>query len=285
MILGFAIFVSAVWFLHVGRFAGVEVEYLVAVLALLAVHIGLYDHDRPLMLYVWLLTNLVLLFIPGFVWFVLLSIVWQAPQLIRQWQDMTQSWKRLTWVALAMLGLTWPLLSIVRHPRDWTLWLGLPSHLISWQTYAHSLGNTFLAISYHGPHNPELWLGHLPLLDVFISAMLIAGIAFYARHWRAARTRLLLCYIALGMALISLGGAVRLSAIVPVLYIVAIGGIAYLLHFWMKVFPRNPLARYAGISLVAAVIGLSCFYNAWQYFVAWPHNTETMQVYQRPSPH
>jgi hypothetical protein len=159
----------------------------------------------------------------------------------------------------------------------------MPDHFAPWQSTLKQFEDTVQAFVYHGPHNPQLWLGRLPLLDAFLGFMLIAGILFYARHWRATRTRLLLGYFVLGVLLVSLSGAVRLSAIVPIVYLVAIGGVAYVLHFWLNVFPRNPLARGTGIAIVAAIIIFSCLYNVRQYFIAWPHNPEVVTIYQQPS--
>lgn len=284
MLFGFIIFATSTWFLHVGRFTGVEIEYLLGILTLLVVHIGLYDHELPLMIWIWALANLTLLFIPGMIWFVLLSLIWQAPQLSTLWQHyFTDVRQRACLIILSLAALAIPVVNIFRHPHEWVLWLGLPATLSSWPTYTHNLTNTVLAIFYRAPHNPELWLAQLPILDVFMSIMLLGGIAFYIRHWRATRTRLLFSYALLGIVLVSLGGEVRLSVIVPILYIVAVGGIAYLLYFWMQVFPRNPLARGLGIALVSSTIALSCFYNTWQYFVAWPHNPDTAQIYHHTS--
>lgn len=280
-LLGFCIFVCSAWFLHIGRFAGPDAEYLLAVVSILAVHVGLYDHDdRPLMLYGWVLVNLLLLFIPGFVWFVLLGIWWQRAALMRAWSKLATHWNQVGVAAVAVAGLGAIAYCIVRTPNLWRRWAGLPAHLAPWQALAKNLAGTLTSFVYHGPHNPELWLGRLSLFDAFLSVMLLAGILFYAHHWRSARTRLLLSYLLLGAVLVALGGAVRLSVIVPIGYLVAIAGIAYVLHAWLHTFPRNPLARAAGISLVAVVIVLSCFYNLRQYFVAWPHNPDVAAIYQ-----
>ena len=284
-VFGFVMLATSAWFLHVGRFAGTDVEYLTGILALLAIHIGLYDHDdHPLMLYVWLLTNLALLFIPGFVWFVLLSLVWQRAELLTAWQKLGPLRNRIIWTVAAVVGLVATTYSITRNIQLLKVWLGAPEVFASWQSILRQLVNTLETVVYQGPHNPEIWLGRLPLLDTFSGIMLIAGIAFYIRHWRASRTRLLLSYLVLGIVLASLGGAVRFSVIVPIIYLVAIGGVAYILHFWLSTFPRNPLARATGIGIVVTIIALSCFYNLEQYFVAWPHNEEVVKIYQHPSP-
>ena len=281
MLFGMALFVTSAWFLHVGRFAGLDILYLAGPLALLAMHIALADHDdSTLFAYGWLLVNIVLLFTPGLIWFVLLSAFWQWRTLARVWRGIEPLWQRLSLGALLLAGLTLPAYDIIRTPRLSLTWLGLgalsdgptPGTLLS------QAGRTAGTIMYQGPYRPELWLGRLPILDLFVFAMFLAGVFFYARHWRASRTWLLASYLVLGIILASLN-PIAMSVFVPVLYIVAVGGIAYVLHFWLKVFPRNPLARWFGIGLVTLVVALSCTYNLVQYFVAWPHNPEVHVIY------
>jgi hypothetical protein len=284
-IFGFSLLVASAWFLHIGRFAGTDIEYLAGVLSLLAVHIGLNDQEnRRSISYIWLVTNLVLLFIPGFVWFVILNALWQRTELVILWQSLKPVWNRICWLFLAVIGLAALIISFIRTPHLILTWMGAPTHFASWQLLLKQLANTVLAFVYRGPHNPQLWLGRLPLLDAFLSIMLAAGIVFYIQHWQAERTRILFSYLLLGIILISLGGDVRLSVIVPIIYLVIVAGIAYVLRFWLSVFPSNPVARRAGISIVAFVVALSCFYNLQQYFIAWPHNPETVHVYRHVSP-
>ncbi|MGH7142400.1 MAG: hypothetical protein ACREF5_02960 [Candidatus Saccharimonadales bacterium] len=281
-IFGFSILLASAWFLHISRFAGTDIEYFAAILTVLAVYIGLYDHDRPYMVYCWLIVNLILLFIPGFVWFVLLSSIWHRDKFKNSWHMLKSVWQRTAWVALGVVGLAALGFELIRSPRLFLPWLGLPSHFASPVMLLRQLADTFSAFVYHGPFDPQLWLGRLPLLDAFLSLMLVIGLIFYAQHWKATRTRLLLSYILLGIVLVSLGGPVRLSVIVPIIFIVIVAGIAYILHFWLSVYPNNSLARTVGITVVSVAIGLSCFYNLQQYFVAWPHNPETVKVYRQP---
>jgi NADH:ubiquinone oxidoreductase subunit 6 (subunit J) len=171
----------------------------------------------------------------------------------------------------------------VRHPSAIMTWLALPEHLSSWRDPLHSLVAVLQAFTYQGPHVPELWLGNLALIDWFVLAMFVAGIVFYARHWKASRTHLLASFFATSIVVCALLGPVSYGLVLVIIYLVAIAGIAYVLQFWLKVFPRNPLARSFGVAVVSCAIGLSCLYGLTQYFVAWPHNPDTQSLYYQQS--
>lgn len=282
MLFGFFIFLCSAWCLHVGRFAGVDIEYMLGILALLTIHVGLTDlEDNVWMFFGWLAVNVILLFTPGMVWFVLLGAALQPRVLFAAWKNAAAIWQRALWLFIALLGIAVPAYAIARnHALLWS-WLGLPSHLPVWRNLPAQFGHTFEALVYHAPNNPELWLGNLPLLDIFLFAMFLAGIVFYAKHWQAARTRLLAGFFLLAVVLISINLHLSFSLLIPVVYVVVVAGIAYVLHFWLKVFPRNPVARVFGIVLVSAVLVTSGTYSLWQYFVAWPHNPDTHSVYSR----
>ena len=277
---GFLIFISSPWILHVTRFAGADITYVFAMTALLAAHSYLHDHQESLMAwFVWLMVVAYVCFIPGLLWFAVLAAIWQ-------WRTIGSAWSELSiWLKLLSLAIPLGVLGILAQAfaEDRSLittWIGLPA-VPSPSLLAHlprQLLGTLSFIAWRGHEAPELWLGDLPLLNAFLLAGLAAGLFFYARHWQAARAQMLASYVILGVLLISLG-VVSIGLIVPILYVIATAGIAYILHLWLQVFPRNPLARGFGIALIALLVGISCYYSLLQYFVAWPHNPDTKRVY------
>jgi hypothetical protein len=136
---------------------------------------------------------------------------------------------------------------------------------------------------YKGPTTATVWLPRLPILDFFSLIMMVLGALFYAKHIRAPRTRMLLILFILGAALFALGGPVTISILVPLMYLLVTAGFGYLLHEWLLVFPRNPLARSLGFSLLGIAVSLSCIYNLRAYFVAWPHNSATEAAFHKTS--
>ncbi|HET7060504.1 MAG TPA: hypothetical protein VFH99_04335 [Candidatus Saccharimonadales bacterium] len=274
------LFATSAWVLHVSRLASFDVLYLWTLPALLLM--GALLQRRPNRYYAVygnvLLWGL-LLYIPGLVWLVAVSIYFQRKTIVKGWRYFSRWWQRCLYL---LAGIIWlPLLvNNLRHTGALRLWLGLPSHLAGPLTLLKHFIGVFVHLFIRGPQYPQLWLGRAPILDIFTLAMCLIGLYFYVQHRRASRSRLLASLFLVGAVLIALGGPVSLSLLVPLLYIVAATGITYLLQQWLQVFPANPLARSLGLGLVAVAVVLACTYNLRAYFIAWPHNTVTKTVFR-----
>ncbi len=273
------LFACSAWTLHVSRLASFDVLYLWAIPTLWLSQLLLHKYGRnPLVWYGSLIVWGLLLYIPGLIWLLLLSWWLQRRAILQSWRHF-KSWRQralsgfivLSWLPLLVVDLT--------RPGQLLTWLGWPEHIAT----GTMLAKQFLAVPVHlfarGPQYPELWLGKAPLFDIFTLVVCALGIYFYIRHWRAARTRLLAGLFLIGVLLVGLGGLVSLSLLVPLLYLAAATGLAYLSREWLRVFPHNPLARGLGISLIVLAVGLSCLYNLRAYFVAWPHTAVTRSTF------
>lgn len=274
------LFATSAWVLHASRLASFDVLYLWATPTLLLVHSLLHKYGkRSAVWYGSLLIWGLMLYIPGLIWLLVAEAYLQKGVLLDSWRHFGRWWQRLLYL---LAGLAWlPLLIIgLRRPGNLMAWLGLPAHLAG---PAHLL-KQFVAVPVHlfirGPQYPDIWLARTPVLDVFTLVACVIGIYFYATHLQAARSRLLGLFTLAGLLLVGLGGPVGLSLLVPLLYVWAAAGIAYLTREWLRVFPNNPLARSLGLGLIALVVSLSCVYNLRAYFVAWPHNQTTRVTFQ-----
>ncbi|MDB5164735.1 MAG: hypothetical protein JWL89_361 [Candidatus Saccharibacteria bacterium] len=275
------LFATSAWTLHSSRLASFDVLYLWALPTLLLAHLTMQRRSQSAyVFYGSMLLWGVCLYIPGLVWFVLLSMYLQRKAIATGWKHLEAAWQKALYVLAGLIWLPVLLHDLVKHSADLRLWLGLPDHFAAPLT----LLKHFVAVPVHlfvrGPQYPENWLGRAPILDIFSLMICALGIYFYLRHWRASRSRLLGGYFILGFILVGIGGAVSLSLLVPLLYLVAATGIAYLLHDWLQTFPLNPIARGLGVGLVAAAVVLSCNYNLRAYFVAWPHNETTQATFR-----
>lgn len=283
---GFLLFATSAWVLHVGRLATADVLLLWGLVALLCSHILLsHNPNKRGVVWLWLAVQVTLLYIPGLAWLVLLNLIMQR-------SDIASALTRVKWQGKVILTLSTIILLV---PLAFGLvtgsiteiglgMLGLPQDLPSLTTLWHNLVRSVLFIGIRGSAPNDLWLNHLPLLDAFLLTALLAGILFYAQHVRASRSKLLATFFIVGLVLSAINGARMLSLIVPLLYLVAAAGIAYILHLWLSVFPRNPVARGTGIGLIALAVMVSGIYGLRQYFIAWPHHTPTHAAFQKVPP-
>ena len=278
-ILTTVLFATSAWVLHVSRLASYDVLYLMLIPALLLSIAAMQRHStKTVVFYGALLIWGSLLYIPGAIWLIVLTIYWERKAVKLGWQHFKSLKQRFLYV---LAGLIWLPLLIIELSKVGALklWLGLPANFDRPLNILKKLWEVIFNIVIHGPDNASVWLPNAPIFDILTLVMIGLGIYFYAKHWRVGRARILLSFFIVGAILISLAGPVSLSLIVPLMYICVATGIAYLIHEWLQVFPINPFARTLGISLVVLAISLSCVYNLRSYFVAWPHNTITQSTF------
>jgi hypothetical protein len=278
-VLSLALFAAAAWTLHVSRLASDDVLYFWAFPTLICSHFLLRRYSGHW--YVWYGNIMVwgmLLYVPGLVWFVLFDVAIQAKVLAAGWKQNGAWWQRVLTVLFAAAWLPLLIDGLVRN-GDIRLWLGVPSHFAAPAALLKQFAGIPVHLFLRGPEDPELWLGRMPVLSIFVLALCVLGLYFYVTHWRAARSQYLGGLALLGFILVGLGGPVVFSLLVPLLYVVAATGLAYLLRDWLKTFPNNPVARSLGIGLIVSAVVLSCLYSYRAYFVAWPHADATRQVF------
>ena len=163
-------------------------------------------------------------------------------------------------LAYVFSALIWmPLIGsyLFKSPKNVLNWLGLPQQFASPIHIVKEFGAVFYHIFIRGPLLPNLWLGRLPILDIFGVITALTGIYFYAIHIKATRTHLLFVSFLIGAILIALGGSVPLSIVIPIIYIFIAAGLAYLLTQWLSVFPKNPIARSVGYILISLAVAMS----------------------------
>lgn len=277
------LFATSTWFLLSAR-GGTPDVLLFGLLILMALALWLQRSRHRRVLYVVMALACVIgLYVPGIIWFLLISAFWQR-KLIRATLKRVPLWTQLTAVVLVLLLLA-PLIWGVSH--DWRLALnvfGLPSHRPSFQGSLRRLVDVPLNVFVRGPYHPGFWVGRTPLIDVFGTVLFIFGVYAYWQHRRLARVASLLSIFVITAVLIALGGPVSLSLLLPFVYLIIGTGLAFLLGEWLSVFPLNPLARGAGVVIVVVAVMLSATYQLDRYFVAWPKLPATKQAFQVPPP-
>lgn len=277
------LFVTSSWFLRTARLGTPDV-LLFGLLMLTALGLWLQrTHHHRFVLFLTATCAALSLYIPGLIWFVAYAAFWQRHIL------MDRIKRTPTWLAAAaIIGAL-----VVFFPLAWGInqhwqlvWavLGLPSRVPPVVSTLKHLADVPLNVFARGSFLPGLWVGRSPVLDVFGSALFIFGVYAYWQHRRLARFASLLGIFIVTTILVALGGPVTLSLLLPFVYLVIATGMAFLLGEWLSVFPRNPLARGLGLSIVIIAVLLSCSYQLNRYFVAWPKEPQTKVVFSLQPP-
>lgn len=276
------LFATSGWLLHIGRLGNSDVLWLLIPLILILLSSWLTRTERSgtAIIVVGVLLGL-MLFVPAAVWFVIAFVLLMSKDILRHFRN-ADAWQGATALGLVVLFALVMAYSLFRSPDLIRPWIGLPQVLPSYMSmlkvWASSL---FVYPFFRGPFTPEIWLAHTPILDAFTTTMFLLGAYFYATHFKNVRTRILVVLALIGSVLTALNGPAGMSFIVPLAYLIAATGITYLLHQWLTVFPRNPVARYAGIALVTLAIATAASYHVIAYYVAWQHNPDAVATFQR----
>ena len=272
------LFATSAFTLHVSRLASNDVMYFAALPMLFSGYLALrkYPASKLALLYnviIWVS----LLYTPGMIWFVLISLYYQKDVLKRAFKTLSLAWKTfyglLTILALGLLKF------LANSTDSMMTYIGLPATYGAPLEMLKDLAAVPMHLFVRGPKYPDLWLQRAPILDIFSLSMCILGIYFYLTHRSASRAKALLLYGLIGTVLIALGGPVSIALLVPLLYLFIATGITYMRQQWLHVFPTNPIARTFGTSLIIAAVVLSCVYNLRSYFIAWPHNEATHSAF------
>lgn len=275
---GLLMLVVSPWFLHIARLAASNILYPLSLLALLVYTTEAQQpHRRWFFLTGPLLISLSL-YIPGMIWLVALCTLWYREDFAAMWESASRS-LRIQWLLIWPLVLSLLSYSLWKSPKLILDWAGLPHGLPQPISVLRHFGAVWSHIFVRGPQDPTMGLGYLPLLNVFATVMFIAGACFYIIHWRANRSRFLLCLALVSATLMALDGPVPVSILLPLVFALVAGGLGFLMHEWFKTFPRNPLARTLGYILIVTVLSFSTIYNLRQYFVAWPLAGATKAIF------
>ena len=281
-ILSTLLFATSAWTLHVSRLSTPDVLQFM-LLGLLATGLWMLHTKRQgAVLLFGGLVSVLCLYVPGLVWFVIASIIWQRQRIVRLMREV--SWQKLDAVILILLVGVAPLAyGLVIHPELITAWLGLPAQFPSPDQYLINVAGVPFHLLIQGPKNPIIWLGNAPVLDIFAGILALLGAYNFYLQRRLDRSRMFLAILLLGTVLIGFNGPVNLTLLLPFIYLLVASGITLLLQQWFTVFPRNPLAKWIAVSMLTMVVSLTVFYQLSSYFIAWPQAPATRQHFTHSS--
>lgn len=279
-IFGTLLLITAPWFLHVGRLATNSIMYPLVVTIVLVLAAGWHRRQRPRkLLYLSALLAALTLYVPGALWLLLALVITERRNIRASLKRNRLDTVLSTVIAIALiLPLLHGLLFGNTAWQQMLGWYGMPSGVVE---YLKQFVMVWAHIFAGGYHQPVYNLAPLAAVNILMALSFVVGMYLYGQHAAASRSRLLLVLWLLGTALIALPGPINASLLLPIVLVLATGGIGYLLHLWLRVFPRNPLARTFGITLMAIVVVFAVAYNIREYYIAWPHNHATRQAFSR----
>ncbi len=283
-VFGTALFATSSWFLHSARFANPEASYLLLPLLIAGmVYIQAKARKHTVLLLVTIL-GILTVYIPGLIWFLVPAIIIQRKTILKSLK-LQPLWFKIAIGVTALIFLA-PLLVMLIKPygslADNVLAiLGLPQHFPAPLQIAKNIGHLVGNIFVYNVQGPLYVAGRLPLLEASTAALTVMGMYRFIVHFRLARTKLIAIVGIIGAVLIALGGPVSLVLLLPFVYLLAVEGIKWLLELWLEVFPRNPVARSFGVSLVVLVVLATSFYHLNRYYLAWGQSTETRAVFNK----
>jgi len=265
------------WFLPTAR-SGTPLILTFGLFALIACGVWLRATASGIAVLLGLVIAALLVYVPGMIWLIGLGIVWQ-------WHTLDRAFKKnlvaVTLAGFLFVALIAPLVwSVIHTPALIKPLLNLPDQ--GWPvplTVLHNLIDVPINVFIHGKPDAPTPIGQLPVLDVFGTIMFFLGGYVYLRHLGLHRSRLLLAIFIGSGAVVSLGGSMGLSLLVPFLYLIIAVGVGYMLDQWFTKFPRNPIAQAIGMGVMSAVVLLTVSYHLRLYFVAWPQNAATQSAF------
>ncbi|HSX44691.1 MAG TPA: hypothetical protein VLF39_01070 [Candidatus Saccharimonadales bacterium] len=270
--LGTLLFVSSSWLLRTGRYGTTDIlQSLVIVPILISVWL-MRTRRRFLVLILFSICAALMLYIPGLIWLLILALALRASTIILEVKKLPK-WLIATCGLIFTVFLIPLIYGIVREPSIILAVFGLPNHF-SILTFVNNFWHVPITIFIRSDLAAHLSIPHLPLLDIFSTAMAVLGIYACVNNLSLDRNRLVICALIIGWVLASLDGPVGLALILPIIYLTITAGLAFMLDDWFRVFPRNPLAGNIGATLMTVAVLLTVFYQVNNYFIAWP-NTHT----------
>lgn len=274
------------YFLHASRSVSALTLQMFVSLGLIALWTATHKNTSPRLRWLWAVAVPLILYVPGAVWLVLAALIAGRARL-------SNAWSRQNLVHKALLGLTSLALlaPLGYYLASQTIQTGSGSALESWAgvpqhgglTALTDFGKAFVLAPVH-----LFWSGDtggiaaLPALGIAMTILALLGLSTMLKRRHDSRWGFTLISLAAAWLAVGLGG-MSLNVLIPILYLLAAVGLAYLLSEWYKVFPRNPIARGVGFLLVAAVVALSCLYNLRVYFVVGTHNKATVNMFICPT--
>lgn len=282
VIMTIAMLMSSSWLVFSARLAGPHAVYLILPLVVASLmHLVDNKHKSQFNFLIIAVLAVLCLYIPGTVWLVVPTLYILRNQLIKAFSNQKLLLKvaSITVVIAGTFPLFLCLLSGSSLFSNITQIAGLPQHASMPLTYLVNMTDLIgrLFVYSHSLHQ-GLMIGHQPILDIATSTFVFIGLWQYIINFKLKRSKLVILGLLLAILLVSLGGAVSDTMLIPFIYIQAAEGIRWLLNKWLAVFPKNPIARGIGVGIMAILIITIAIFHIVKYQNAWVKGALTQQT-------
>lgn len=282
-LVGTTLFATSSWALVLGRGGHTVVAGIFFLLLIFTLSTRLYFTTHPFLDWLLFIAAVSLsLYTPLIVWLVFLAFVIYMLN-IRQKQRTVplKTWHKLIVGSLGTLLVIPLLISFILDKSYVLTLLGVDGLVISIPTLVLNAGSIVASIFFINTTTSPIGLGRLPLLDIFSLFMFLLGTYYFERRLSLKRSKLLFGGLAMGIIICSLSefNVMRVSLLLPLVYIFISAGIHESISRWLAVFPRNPIARTVGIIVISIALGFTSFYHLSRTFIARPGNPQTRSLY------
>ncbi len=280
-IIGSILFASSSWMLHITRLGTPDVNFLlliVPVYALVLIHNNKYSLRGALLL---LISSLTLLYIPGLIWFVLPVIIWRRKLLIKTIKNVSPY--AIGGISLlVVIGLIPALVAAIHDPSFILKIAGLSLDATALTNTPNVLINGVMEVFITRDYNPQFGIATIPYLNIATSVLALLGVTYAFKEKKLDRSKVVVTAFVLGFVLHGISnGAVSVAIVLPFVFLLVAGGVAFLIRKWLSVFPKNPVAGKVALSCITVLVGITVYYETTRYFIAWPHSDGYSSIFKQ----
>ncbi|MDX1765620.1 MAG: glycosyltransferase family 39 protein [Candidatus Saccharimonadales bacterium] len=273
------IFGMSSWLLSYARFSHPSISTVFLITALIYVSYKVFESRNLRRLLLLSLVVAVGLYHRYFVYFLLLGVVVSWPVLKELRHKIPKRTQRIAVVAMVLL-VSPLVVAIVRDPEILRTLLNLPQTMPGlgeiWSNAQDSISHIF----WQSQAYPALYLGDLPMLDIFSAAMVALGLYHLDHEISRTLSRYILSGFVLGLLILTLNpDPFAFAIMIPFVYVLLAAGYIMLVGQWNEIFPKNPIARMAAFLPLTILVISVLLYHHERYFRAWPRTPEVIQEY------
>ncbi len=278
-LVGTVLFATSSWTLIIGRGGHSVVAGIFLLLLIFTLSTRLYYTTRPFLDWLMLTVAVALaLYTPVNVWFIFLAGVVSIFH-IRSRQKIIpiKLWQKLIIVVIGLAAITPIVLAFIRDIEYLKILGGVNNHSSTIMDILLNAGNNLSSIFFINRNVTPFTVGRMPYLEIFSVFMFLIGCYYFERRLSLKRSKLLFGGLIVGLIVCSLSpdNAMRLSIMLPIIYIFIAAGVHESITRWLGVFPKNPIARGIGIIVLSVAVGFATSYHLSKTYLTRPLHPQT----------